>query len=52
MALYPAPLIPRISRDKSNAHTRYLAKSLLEYIIAEAVISKVEARPFKRPDFD
>jgi hypothetical protein len=37
----------RIPRGKRNAHTRYLAKSLLEYIIAEAVISKAEARPFK-----
>jgi hypothetical protein len=42
----------RIPRDKSNAHTRYLAKSLLEYIIAEAVISKVDTIPFKRSDFD
>jgi hypothetical protein len=42
----------RIPRDKNNAHTKYLAKSLLEYIIAETVISKAEARPFKRPDFD
>jgi hypothetical protein len=42
----------RIPRDKNNAHTKYLAKSLLEYIIAEAVISKAEARPFKRPDFN
>jgi hypothetical protein len=42
----------RIPRDKSNAHTRYLAKSLLEYIIAEAVVSKAETMPFKRPEFD
>jgi hypothetical protein len=42
----------RIPRDKNNAHTRYLAKSLLEYIIAEAVVSKEETRPFKRPDFE
>jgi hypothetical protein len=42
----------RIPRDRSNAHTRYFAKSLLEYIIAEAVIFKEETRPFKRPDFD
>jgi hypothetical protein len=41
----------RIPKDKNNAHTRYLAKSLLEYIIAEAVISKAEARPFEHPDF-
>jgi hypothetical protein len=42
----------RIPRDKSNAHTRYLAKSLLEYIIAEAVIFKSDVKPFKRDDFD
>jgi len=42
----------RIPRDKSNAHTKYLAKSLLEYIIAEAVISKAEAKPFKRIEFE
>ena len=42
----------RIPRDKSNAHTRHLAKSLLEYIIAEAVISKAEAKPFKRIEFE
>jgi hypothetical protein len=42
----------RVPRDKSNTHTRYLAKSLLEYIIAEAVISKADAMPFKRSDFD
>jgi hypothetical protein len=41
----------RIPRDKNNVHTRYLAKSLLEYIIAEAVIFKTEVRPFKRSDF-
>jgi hypothetical protein len=42
----------RIPRDKRSAHTRYLAKSLLEYIIVEAVISKVDAMPFTRADFD
>jgi hypothetical protein len=42
----------RIPRDKNNTHTRYLAKSLLEYIIVEAVISKAEVKPFKRHDFD
>ena len=36
----------RIPRDKSNAHTRHLAKSILEYIITEAVISKAEVKPF------
>jgi hypothetical protein len=40
----------RIPRDRNSAHARYLAKSLLEYIIAEAVIFKAEAKPFKRPD--
>lgn len=42
----------RIPRGKSSAHTKYLAKSLLEYIIAEAVVSKAEAQPFIRADFD
>ncbi|GHV81117.1 hypothetical protein AGMMS49944_29080 [Spirochaetia bacterium] len=42
----------RIPRDKSNAHTRNLAKSLLEYIAAEAVCSKPDAKRFKREDFD
>jgi hypothetical protein len=28
----------RIPRDKGNAHTRYLARSILEYIVAEADI--------------
>jgi len=41
----------RIPRDKSNAHTKYLAKSILEYIIAEAVIFKSSVIPFKRSDF-
>ena len=41
----------RIPRDKSTAHTRYLAKSILEYIIAEAVILKKSVNPFKRSDF-
>ncbi|GHU02189.1 hypothetical protein FACS1894147_03540 [Spirochaetia bacterium] len=42
----------RIPRDKSNAHTKYLAKSLLEYIVAEAIISRADVKPFKRDDFD
>jgi hypothetical protein len=42
----------RIPRDKSNAHTKYLAKSLLEYITTEAVSPKSGAKRFKREDFD
>ena len=42
----------RIPRDKSNAHTKYLAKSLLEYIISEAVLSKASVNTFNRSDFD
>jgi hypothetical protein len=42
----------RIPRDKSNAHTKYLAKSLLEYIVTEAVCSRSNAKRFKREDFD
>ena len=42
----------RIPRDKSNTHTRYLAKSILEYIIAEAVISKDSVNIFQRADFE
>jgi hypothetical protein len=42
----------RIPRDKSNAHTKYLAKSLLEYIATEAACSKSDAKRFKREDFD
>ena len=30
----------RIPRNKSNAHIKYLAKSILEYIITEAVLLK------------
>ena len=41
-----------IPRDKSNAHTRYLAKSILEYIIAEAVIYKNSVNIFNRIDFE
>ena len=37
----------RITRNKNNAHIRYLAKSILEYIIAEAVISRNAVNPFK-----
>ena len=42
----------RIPRDKSNTHTKYLAKSILEYIISEALIFKVSVIPFKHPDFE
>jgi hypothetical protein len=42
----------RIPRDKSNTHTRYLARSILEYIVAEAVLTKSEAKRFRREDFD
>jgi hypothetical protein len=34
-----------IPRDRSNAHTKYLAKSILEYIITEAVIPKASVKP-------
>jgi hypothetical protein len=42
----------RIPRDKSNAHARYLAQSILEYIITDAIVSKAEVKPFRRSDFD
>ena len=42
----------RIPRDRINAHTKYLAKSILEHIIAEAVISKTDISLFRRADFD
>ena len=42
----------RIPRDKSSAHIRYLAKSILEFIIAEAVLLKTSARLFRRSDFE
>jgi len=41
-----------IPRDKSNAHIKYLAKSILEYIITEAVLLKTSVNSFKRSDFD
>jgi len=41
----------RIPREKSNAHTKYLAKSILEYIVSEAVIYKTSVVPFKQSDF-
>ena len=41
----------RIPRDRSNAHTKYLAKSILEYTLAEAVISKTVVNLFKRAEF-
>jgi hypothetical protein len=42
----------RVPRDKSSAHTKYLAKSILEYIIAEAVLFKASVKIFQRTDFD
>ena len=42
----------RIPREKSNAHTRYLAKSILEYIIAEAVVLKTFVNIFRRSEFE
>jgi hypothetical protein len=42
----------RIPRDKNNAHIKYLAKAILEYIVTEAVTSKASIKPFKRSDFD
>ena len=42
----------RIPRDKSSARIKYLAKSILEYIVAEAVILKVSVKHFKRSDFE
>jgi len=42
----------RIPRNKSSAHTKYLAKSILEYIIAEAVLLKESVISFKRSDFE
>jgi hypothetical protein len=42
----------RIPRDKSNAHTKYLAKVILEYIVVEAISSKADTIPFRRSDFD
>jgi hypothetical protein len=42
----------RIPRDKSNAHTKYLAKSILEYIVCETVLDKSAVIPFKRADFE
>ena len=42
----------RIPRDKSNSQTKYLAKSILEYIISEAVLLKTSVNAFKRSDFE
>jgi hypothetical protein len=41
----------RIPREKSNAHTKYLAKSILEYIISEAILLKASVNVFKRSNF-
>ena len=42
----------RIPRDKSSARTKYLAKSILEYIIAEAILFKTSVKIFRRTDFE
>jgi len=42
----------RIPRDKSSTHTKYLAKSILEYIIAEAVLFRTSVKIFRRIDFE
>jgi hypothetical protein len=42
----------RIPRDKSSAHAKYLAKSILEYIIAEAILFKTSVNSFRRSDFE
>jgi hypothetical protein len=41
-----------IPRDKSNIRIKYLAKSILEYILAESVIFKSAVKPFKSLDFE
>jgi hypothetical protein len=41
-----------IPKEKSNAHTKHLAKSILEYIISEAVLLKTSVNVFKRSDFE
>jgi hypothetical protein len=40
-----------IPRDRNNAHTKYLAKSILEYIVAEAILFKTFVNAFKRIEF-
>jgi len=42
----------RVPRDKSSAHIKYLAKSILEYIIVEAVLFKTSVKIFQRADFE
>jgi len=37
----------RIPREKSNARTKYLAKSILEYIVAEAALFKDSVNSFR-----
>jgi len=44
--------VNRIPRDRSNARAKYLAKSILEYIVAEAVLPKASAAPFRRAEFE
>jgi hypothetical protein len=46
MASYPDILLP----NKSNAHTKHLARSLLEYLITEAVSPQTAVKPFKWAD--
>jgi len=41
-----------IPRDKSGARMKHLARSILEYIVAEAICAKDEVRRFQRDDFD
>jgi hypothetical protein len=41
-----------IPRDKSSTRIKYLAKSILEYIIAEAVLFKTSVKVFQRADFE
>ena len=41
----------RIPRDKSSALIKYLAKSILEYIISEVIITKTSVIPFMNSCF-
>jgi hypothetical protein len=41
-----------IPRDKNNTHTKYLAKSILEYIISETILLKTQVNVFKRSEFE
>ena len=42
----------RIPRDKKNAHIKHLAKSILEYIVSEAVLNKTSVTMFTRIEFE